>query len=465
MDTSRRRKNFSENSQGSEKFFMREAPEVFKKYDIRGKVPEELDGELVFELGKCLGKFWKSGKICVGRDARESSPDFYKKMISGLKAEGCEVTKLGIATTDMVALAAKKKFDGGVMITASHMPPSFGGFKPLNSEGRILSNDEMAAVKETYVMEEVAGEEEKGESLEEEFTEKYRKRILERYRELFDREPEDLKVVIDSSNSVGKLAAGKILEELGAEVVEINAELDPEFPAHSPEPDEESAQQLSEKVVKEEADFGIIFDGDADRVMFIDENGKFISGDTALGIFAEKYLEFSEKIVLSINTSSEVQEFVRNSGGEITHTPPGAVFTALRCLEHDAVFGGQPNGHLMDTEFVPYDSGTLFGVLLAGIMVEKNQKLSDIRKKFEELEKEKFDLETSKKNEKMLEIREKARDRNLIKSERFNSLNLSFKGLNVLLRPSGSEDVIRVRIEAEEVSEKDVEAVKSFLEE
>jgi phosphomannomutase len=444
---------------------MREAPEVFKKYDIRGKVPEELDGKLVFKLGKCLGKFWNSGKICVGRDARKSSPEFYREMISGLKAEGCEVTKLGIATTDMVALATKEEFDGGVMITASHMPPSFGGFKPLNSEGRILSNDEMAAVKETYVMEEAEGEkEDEGKILEEDFTENYRKRILERYRKIFDGNPEDLKIVIDSSNSVGKIAAAEVLKELGADVVEINAELDPEFSAHSPKPDEESSQQLSEKVV-EEADFGMIFDGDADRVMFVDENGKFLPGDTALGIFAEKYLKFSEKVVLSINTSSEVQEFVRNSGGEIIHTPPGAVFTALRCLEHEVVFGGQPNGHLMDSKFVPYDSGTLFGVLMAGIIVEKNQKLSEIRGKFEELDKEKFDLETSRKNEKMLEIREKAKENNFLESEEFNSLTLDFKRMKIFMRPSGSEEVIRVRIEAEEVSEKDVESVRSFLEE
>jgi phosphomannomutase/phosphoglucomutase len=445
---------------------MREAPEVFKKYDIRGEVPEELDGELVFELGKCLGEFWQSGKICVGRDARKSSPEFYRKMVSGLKAEGCEVIKLGVATTDMVALAAKEGFDGGVMITASHMPSSFGGFKPLNSEGRILSNDEMAAVKETYVMEEAeGGKEEKGEILEEDFTEKYRTRILERYREIFEEKPEDLKVVIDYSNSVGNLAAADVLDELGAEVVEINTELDADFPAHSPEPDEESSQQLSEKVVEEEADFGVIFDGDADRVMFVDENGKFISGDTALGIFAEKYLKFSEKVVLSINTSSEVQELVKNSGGEIIHTPPGAVFTALRCLENSAVFGGQPNGHLMDAEFVPYDSGTLFGVLMAGILVEKKQKLSEIRKKFEELEKEKFNFETSRKNEKMLEIREKAKEKNFLESEEFNSLTLDFEGTKIFVRPSGSEEMIRVRLEAEEVSEKDVKSVKSFLEE
>jgi phosphomannomutase len=445
---------------------MREAPEVFKKYDIRGEVPEELDSELVFELGKCLGEFWSSGRICVGRDARKSSPDFYKKMVSGLRESGCEVTKLGTATTDMVALAAKQKFDGGVMITASHMPPNFGGFKPLNSEGRILSNDEMAAVKESYIMGEAeGGREDEGQTLEENFLENYREKILERYRELFDKKPRDLKVVIDSSNSVGKLAAADIMKELEAEVIEINPELDPDFCSHPPEPSEESAKQLSKKVIEEDADLGIIFDGDADRVMFVDEKGDFLPGNTALGIFAEKYLKRSEKIVLSINTSSEVQDFVENSGGEIIYTPPGAVFTALRCLEHGAVFGGQPNGHLMDAELVPYDSGTLFGVLMSGIMMEKDEKLSEIRKSFEELDKEKMDLKTEDKNERMLEIREKALARDLVKSEEFDSLKISFEGMKVFLRPSGSEEVIRVRIEGEKVSEEDIEAVRSFLQE
>ncbi|WP_414837794.1 hypothetical protein ACK3SF_00090 [Candidatus Nanosalina sp. VS9-1] len=441
---------------------MRARPEVFQRYDIRGEAPEEIDSELVFQLGKALGFYWDSGNILVGRDIRESSPAFYNAMISGLLSQGCDVTATGLATTDMTAYLARKDFDAAVQITASHMPPSYGGFKPINSEGRILSNAEMAEIKKIY-MREKASAESYGELSEENLLGEYIEGLVSRYRELFDKDLSGLEVIVDCSNSVGCLAAPDALRELGAEVKVINDSFDPDFSAHSPEPSEKSSEMLQEKVLEEEADIGVIFDGDADRVMFVDENGNFVDGDTSLALLSEKYLEVSEKIVASVNAGRTVKDTVESNDGEISYAPVGAVFTALKSLEENITFGGQPNGHLMDSEFVPYDSGSLFALLVSGLISEKDESFSEIIHDLEKYDTEKFNSSVEEKNDLMLRIREKANARGLIIHEKFNALKLDFEDFTALLRPSGSEELIRVTLEGENISEENISEVREFI--
>ena len=442
---------------------MREKPEVFQKYDIRGKAPEEIDSELVFELGKSLGSYWESGEILVGRDMRKSSPAFYHAMISGLLSQGCDVTSLGLSSTDMLAYLTIKDFDAGIQITASHMPPEFGGFKPINSEGRILSNDEMAQIKRIYMREEATGET-YGTLYEENKRKKeYREGLENRYNELFENDLSDLKIIVDCSNSVGSLVAPDVLRELGAEVKTINDELDPEFSNHSPEPSEASSKMLKRKVKDMGADLGIIFDGDADRVMFVDENGRFIDGNVPLALLSQKYLQTEDKVICSVNTGQVVEDAVKASNGEVSYAPVGAVFTALKCVEENITFGGQPNGHLMDSKFVPYDSGPLFALLIAGLLNEKKKKFSEIANSLERYDTKNFNYETDEKNELMLNIREKADEENKILHEKFNALKLKFNDFTALLRPSGSENVIRVTVEGEKIDEEDLSEVKKFI--
>lgn len=443
---------------------MRERPEVFRKYDIRGKVPEEIGKELVYHVGQALGCYWDSKEVLVGRDIRSSSEKFYNSIVNGLESQGCKVTLIGLATTDMTALFTRKDFDAGVQITASHMPAEYGGIKPLNSEGRILSNAEMADVKKIYIREEeFSGR--SGEVNEVKKGKEYREALEARYNEIFDlkKDLEDLKVVVDPSCSVGDIGLPHVLRSLGAEVVLINSEYDPDFESHPPEPGPDSSAELQEKVVEEEADLGVMLDGDADRVMFVDENGNFLNGNISLALFAKKYLEFSSEIVVSINTSKILEDVVEQAGGSLVNAPVGAVFTALKCLEKGIVFGGQPNGHLMDSEFVPYDSGSLFGLLMTGIIAEQERGLSEMIDELPVYENLSFNYETDRKNEKMLEVREKAKEKDILREEKFDSLKLDFGEFEVLLRPSGSENKIRVHLEAEKIPETAQETVEKFI--
>lgn len=442
---------------------MREEPEVFRKYDIRGETPGEIDSELVFQLGRSLGHYWDSGSVAVGRDIRRSSPAFYHAMISGLLSQGCEVTTLGLATTDMTAFITQKGFEGGVQITASHMPPEFGGIKPLNSQGRILSNEEMAEVKEIYVEEEVGSErygeiKDRGSPVDE-----YREGLEERFKDLFDTDLSGLSIVVDCSNSVGSLAAPDTLRNLGAEVKIINDVFELDFSAHSPEPSETSTEGLQEKVLEENADLGVIFDGDADRVMFVDEKGNFVDGDIPLALLSRKYLSFTDKIVCSVDTGSTVRDEVEKNNGETVFAPRGAVFTALKCIEEDIVFGGQPNGHLMDREFVPYDSGSLFALLVAGMVSESGKSFSELIDSLESYEVEKFNVQTEEKEAAMSRVREAAEEANMVIEDKFNAIRLKFQNFKALVRPSGSEDLIRVTLESRKLDEEDSRKAKEFI--
>jgi phosphoglucosamine mutase len=197
--------------------------------------------------------------------------------------------------------------------------------------------------------------------------------------------------------------------------------------------------------------------------MFVDENGSFVDGNIPLALLSKKYLEVSDKVVCSVNTGRTVVDAVEKNGGEISYAPVGAVFTALKCIDEGIIFGGQPNGHLMDSEFVPYDSGSLFALLVPGLIIEEGKNFSEMIQSLEKYDSEKFNYSTDEKNELMLNIREKANSRDLILHEKFNALKLDFEKFSALLRPSGSEDVIRVTLEGEEVSKEDISEVKEFI--
>jgi phosphomannomutase len=437
---------------------MKEKPDIFHRYDIRGEAPDEIDTEIVFGVGQALGQLWESGTVVVGRDLRKCSSAFSSALKAGLKSQGLDVVNIGLATTDMVSLKTRKEdYVGGVAVTASHMPPGYGGIKPLNSEGRILHNGEMDELKETYGEIEDSGY---GSEVSQDFKEEYIQEIDSRFRELFDGGLEGVKVVVDTGNGMGALVLPDVLEKLGAEVRTLHNRIDPEFPGRDPEPRSDNLGELRDVVKRTGADLGVATDGDADRAVFVDENGDFVSGDESLAILAGKYLEVTDQAVVSINTSEAVEKYIESLGGETIYAPVGAVFTALKCLENGAGFGGQPNGHLMDPEFTPYDSGTLFGAVMAGIV--RDRPLSRLREDLPSNSRDRWNVETESKEEKIDEVREKAEEQGWLDRDRYDTLRLETDNGSAVVRPSGSEPLVRVRIESE--SGKMLEKVRDDVE-
>ncbi len=421
----------------------------FQRYDIRGKVPEEINTEKVHRLGRSLADYHNNtGSIIVGRDGRESSPRFYKKLSEGLKDGGCEVTNVGIATTDMIAyLVQEKDFKGGANITASHMPPNFGGLKAIDEDGKIFHGPKKQELERIYSRKDhKTGE---GKIIRKDLDQEYIEGIIKRYRQLFENDLKGLNIVVDPGHSVSAPFLPEVLQRLGADVTTVNENIHPQFPGRSPEPGKDNIEMLKNKVENSDADMGVATDGDADRAVFVNEKGEYVPGDHALALFAEKYLNKSEKIVLTINSSGLVEELVGRD--RINYVEVGDILT-----DEGVVFGGEPNGHLMDSEFVPYDSGSLFATVMAGLIAEKGKKLSNMQAALPKRRIIKSNLETEQKNKAVRRI-EKMDIKGTIE-KKLDTVIIRKEQLEAKIRSSGSEPIVRVTVEG-----KNKEKMKKLL--
>lgn len=475
----------TDNSVKSQSFPERMAEHDFGAYDFRNN---SMDADDAYRLGKSLSDFYNNkGPVIVGNDHREHSEDIKNALIDGLVDYGTEVDYIGLAPTDLVAYqVSAQEVEGGVAVTASHMPPEYRGLKPLNEEGRIFDEDELEQVfnsyldftdnkKEYYSWQTDLKTDWFGESynLNEKVHEDYISAALDRYYSLFDEDLSGLEVAVDPGNGVGSLTLPRLLKELGVkddDLYVINQELDPEFSGRGSDPTESDLEGLRSTISREDADLGIALDGDADRAVFVNENAEKILGDESLTILSEKYLQETPDqnningVVCSANTSQMLEDWITREPhdgdilGTVNFQPVGAVFTAKHALKNkDTVFGGQPNGHLLDPNFVPYDSGTVAGAVMAGIAHE-NQGLSYLQDELPSYEITKTDWEVEDKDAAMKVLKDQFGGLNThgihradMNSEKITeAIDLNDK---IIFRPSGTEPVIRLKIEHRASSE------------
>ncbi|MBC5792688.1 MAG: hypothetical protein H8Z69_01485 [Nanohaloarchaea archaeon] len=428
--------------------------ELFRRYDIRGKVPEEINSEKIYRLGRALAHFYNNtGNIVVGRDGRESSPRFYRQLSKGLKDGGCTVTQVGIATTDMISyMVNKKNFDGGANITASHMPPNFGGVKALDQTGKILHGKKKQQLEKLYKNQDYESAE--GEIRQKDLGREYINGVIARYNQIFEDDLKGLKIVVDPGHSVSAPFLPEILVELGAEVETVNENIHHKFPERSPEPEKENIKSLKKRVESSDADMGVATDGDADRAVFVNEKGEYIPGDHTLALLGAKYLEFSSKIICTINSSGLIEEVVGKD--KVKHVEVGDILT-----DGETVFGGEPNGHLMDSNFTPYDSGCLFTAVVAGLLIEKDERLSLMQEKLPQRKISKKNLETDQKHEAVNKIEDIETEGTV--NRKLDTVIIRKEQVEAKIRSSGSEPIVRVTLEGEdeEEMEKLLERIRS----
>ncbi|MFH1994889.1 MAG: phosphomannomutase/phosphoglucomutase, partial [Nitrospinota bacterium] len=261
--------------------------EIFREYDIRGMVGTDLTDEVVTQLGQGIGtKMRRQGlvRVSVSRDVRLSSEGFSKALISGLRSTGVDVVDLGLTATPILYYSLfSLDVEGGIMITGSHNPPEFNGFKVAIGDSTIHGK-EIQEIRE--IIEGGMFAKGEGRLLEENIVPAYLEMIKERIK--FGKK---LKVVLDAGNGVGGMFAPQLIRDLGCEVVELYCEPDGHFPNHFPDPTvEKNLLDLIKKVKEEKADVGIAYDGDADRIGVVDEKGGIIWGDQLMVIFAREIL-------------------------------------------------------------------------------------------------------------------------------------------------------------------------------
>jgi len=350
---------------------------MFRAYDVRGVYGKDLTLKIAEKIGMGFGTFIGAGKrLAVGRDIRLSGEKLKNALGEGLVSAGCQVVDLGVVTTPILYFAiAHKRKDGGVMVTASHNPPEWNGFKLCRERGVIVGlGSGLEEIKNIIVHRKFEGAK-RGK------IEPY-EGVVDEYARFVSgliRIEKKLKVVLDTGNSVPGIVAPMLFRQMGCKVVVLNEKLDGSFPSRSPEPTEVSLQQLIGAVKETNADFGVGYDGDGDRAVFVDDRGRILTGDFASIIFAQSLVSKGKrKVVYDISCSSAVEEAIKAKGGVPVVERVGRPFMMDRVLSEKAVFGGERSGHFYFPDIYGLDDGTFASLKMAEILSRVDAKLSEM---------------------------------------------------------------------------------------
>jgi len=424
---------------------------AFHAYDVRGIYNKDFDKFDVYKIGYFIPKLLKTNKVLVGRDVRESSPEIYEFLTNGITDAGADVYDIGIATTPMVYFAtAKHNFDASVQITASHNPREYNGLKVSQKNALPVGYDTgLGEIEKMMKTEEIVVSKSKGKIVPFEVKNDYLN-FLKQYIP----NTSNLKIAIDCSNG---MAAFLIKDLLGNTPKYIYDELDGTFPNHEANPlIPENIVDLQKLVLENKADIGIIFDGDGDRVMFVDENAKFISPDLIIGLLGHYFLEErGEKgnVLQDIRTSKAVGEYLSKMGGTINTWRVGRAFAAPKLREINGIYGGELAGHYYFRDFFYSDSGLLACMLVldvVGKMKSKGKKLSEIISNIAAYENSgEINFKLERKKDAMDAVRKQ-----MIEEETptanfdFDGYRVEFKDWWFNVRPSNTEPYLRLLVEA-----------------
>ena len=426
---------------------------LFGTNGIRGVANKELTPEMAIKIGSAIGTFFKRGKLVVGYDARTSSPMLAKAVIAGLNATGCDVFFTGMAPTPALQYAVKNhKTDGAVIITASHNPPEYNGIKVVWNDGIELSREQEIEIEKIFFDEKIRLAEWNNIGTTRELP-----AIVDEYIEAIKKHVDTAKimkknfhVVVDAANSVGSLAAPRLLRDLGCKVTSINANIDGTFPGRPPEPRPENLKEIALTVKAVGADLGVAFDGDADRSIFVDENGEIYWGDKTFALIEKHFLiqNPNAKIVTSISSSTLVQDIADAYKGEIVWTKVGSVTVSQKMKELKAKLGGEENGGVFYGPHQAVRDGAMTTALVLDIMAETGEKLSRLIAEQPQyfLEKGKVECPEDKKAKVLKKLLEQVKG---AKISTIDGVKIWFEDKSaILVRPSGTEPIYRLYAEA-----------------
>lgn len=339
---------------------------AFKAYDIRGVWNKDFDTETVYRIGFFLPKLLRADNILIGRDCRLSSFELFEALSNGITDAGAQVSDAAYTTTPMIYWAtARFGFPASVMITASHNPKDHNGLKVSAADALPVGYDTgLAELEKMVLTENIQTSKEKGLVLPIDMLKPYRQ-FLETYKP----EANDLRIGIDCSNGMASLL---IKDLLGDEPYYINDKADGTFPGHEPNPLEPENQiQIKQLVKKNRCDVGLIFDGDADRVMFIDEKGQFVSPDLIIALLGHYFFEEKGqkgKVLQDIRSSRAIAEYLSQYGAEVETWRVGRAYGALKLRQIDGVFGGELAGHYYFRDFYYSDSGLMAALIVLKLL-------------------------------------------------------------------------------------------------
>ncbi len=418
---------------------------IFKSYDIRGIYPDQLNEATAFEVGKGFVKHAGAKSVVVGHDARLSSLELFRSLIEGITSQGADVYSIGMVPTECIYFATGNyDFESGIMITASHNPKEYNGFKMILKKD---SGIEMVRGKDLLITIEKSSysEQSHGKIYEKDIFIDYIDYVLKFLFEGVKR----FKVVVDASNGVMGEVLDKMEDKLPVDIIKLNFNPDGNFPNHPPNPLEKgSSDQISELIKKEGADFGIMFDGDADRIFLVDENGSLVSADIVLLLLAKHFLANNPGKAISYNAicSKAVPEFVEKWGGKPIRTQVGFVNVREGLIKNDGVMGGELSGHYCFRDYFYMDSGMITFLVLLQILSKDGRKVSEVIKELSPYSKAEDNFAVEDKEKVMENIKEKYSDG---KQDFLDGVTVEYKDWWFNVRPSNTEPLLRLTIEAD----------------
>jgi phosphomannomutase len=358
-------------------------PSIFRRYDIRGVVPRDLDENGAEQIGRAFAKAVKPKEVVVGRDVRLTGPALKKSLIYGLTKSGVDVIDIGTVSTDSFYFASGFKQIPGLMVTASHNPPEYNGVKMVRVVPDVVGSEEVQKALEEGLPPDA---ENAGSVREEDITDIFISSML---KIIPPEKIKPLKVVVDTSNG----SQGKYWEILGKKLpikmIPQFFEADGNFPNHDNDIIQPDAQKpLRERVIAEKADLGLIFDPDGDRCLVVDDRGITIPGDFLTALLAETMLKSSpgSAIVYDIRASDVVGDIVNQAGGRPVIWKIGHAFIKPKMQEENAIFGGEVSGHFYFKDFWFADSGLLAGLAfleyVSSLDVPLSTKIKELENKY-----------------------------------------------------------------------------------
>lgn len=427
---------------------------ILKANDIRGTVPAELDETLAFALGAGIAEVLGPSPVVVGRDARTSSPSLARALRDGIVARGVDVLDAGLVSTDELYFATGSLGLPGVMVTASHNPGHFNGFKVCRPDARPVGRNtglDAIAARGLELLDDVSPWPARGAVRPVDLLEGYASRLLE----LAPVRGRRLRVVVDAANAMAGLTAPAVLSRIDVDVVPLNFDLDGRFPAHPPDPlDPANLVPLQEAVLEQDADVGLAFDGDADRCFFVDERGCAVSPSAVVALVVRRELERhpGATVVHSLTCSRVVAEQIEFSGGVAVRAPVGHAGIKTRMAQTGAVLGGEHSGHYYFADFWNADSGMLAALHVLGLLAASDGSMSQLVAPYEryaasgELNNRVTDAATARARVAALFAGDPE-----VGSDEMDGLTLTHPRWWLNLRASNTESLLRLNVEADDV--------------
>jgi phosphoglucosamine mutase len=411
---------------------------LFGSSGIRGLANKVIGPELALNVGMAVGTVADS--VVIGKDPRIAADMIEQALIAGLSATDCEVTVGGLMSTPTLAFATAD-YDCGIMITASHNPAEDVGIKLWNPDGMAFDSQQQKRIEHIIENDEyatVAWNEVGDVKYEEGFVKRHCNAILSRM------QPSHKRVVVDCGCGAGSTITPYLLRQLGCEVITLNCQTDGYFPARSPEPAEKNLGQLIKAVRAFEADIGIAHDGDADRMMIVDEQGNFVSGDELLALFALQ--EKQDKVVVPVDTSMIVDDALGNT--EVLRCRVGDVYVAEQIKASGAYFGGEPSGSWIfpDVSYCP--DGIYAAARIVNLIEDSSLSKMVVNLPHYTTLRDTIECAEDRKEAAMQRIKQSLEIMGNVTT--IDGIRVDTETGWVLVRPSGTEPKIRITAEARE---------------